>query len=172
VHIGSGVEYGLHCLLPLVGREAPASARDLAEFQGVSPSYLAKLFTRLQKAGLVAAVEGVEGGFRLARAPQEISVLDVVEALDEGKRLFECREVRRNCVLYREAPPPAATRGVCGIHAVMLEAEAEMRRVLARHSLADLAAGVAAKLPAELMRRGREWFDGRRAARRESDGDD
>ncbi len=56
-HIGAGVEYALHCLLNLVEPQenGAASTRDLAEFQGVSPSYLAKLFTRLEKTGLVRA---------------------------------------------------------------------------------------------------------------------
>jgi len=166
--IGAGVEYGLHCLLHLVGRiEGPApSARDLAEFQGVSSSYVAKLFTKLEKAGLVRAAEGVGGGFRLARTADRITVLEVVDAIEERKPLFKCREVRRNCVLYRDRSPPAVlSRGVCGIHAVMLEAEEEMRQALGRHSLADIAAGVAAKVPARHRQEARDWFAGRTAAR-------
>ena len=84
-HISAGLEYGLHCLLFLVDPRRdvpPASARDLAELQGVSVEYVAKLFTKLQKADLVVATEGVGGGFRLARAADSISVLDVVTAID------------------------------------------------------------------------------------------
>ena len=72
-HISTGLEYGLHCLLFLVDPRRdvpPASARDLAELQGVSVEYVAKLFTKLQKADLVVATEGVCGGFRLARQAQ------------------------------------------------------------------------------------------------------
>lgn len=164
--IGSGVEYALHCLLYLIGdRRAGPSTRDLAEFQGLSPSFVAKLFTKLEKAGLVRSSEGVKGGFRLARPAQAISVLAVVDAIEGEKALFECREVRRRCVLYAAAPPPEATQGVCGIHAIMLEAEREMRRVLARYSLADIAAGVALKLPARLQGAAEHWFEARVAAR-------
>jgi Rrf2 family protein len=150
-HISVGVEYALHCLLFLVEREGatrPASARDLAELQGVPAEFVAKLFTRLQKAGLVAAAEGARGGFRLARRADAISVLDVVEAIDGEKKLFDCREIRGRCALFDGRPPAWATRGVCSIHAVMLEAETRMRDVLAARSLADLAAQVASKAPA------------------------
>ena len=98
---GASAEYGLHCLLYLVDPPpgVTPSSRDLAEFQGVSPSYLAKLFTQLEKAGLVASSEGTAGGYRLARPIDEITVLDVVDALEGGKPLFQCREVRDRCVL-------------------------------------------------------------------------
>ena len=128
-HITTGVEYALHCLLFLVDsdEEQPlASARDLAELQGVPADFVAKLFTKLQKAGIVAATEGVRGGFRLARAPATISVLDIVEAIDGQKPLFECRNIRSQCALFEGDTPDWATRGVCSIHAVMLEAEPKL----------------------------------------------
>jgi Rrf2 family protein len=90
-YISTGVEYGLHCLLYLADPEGvrEASVRDLAEMQGVSVDYAAKLFTRLAKAGLVSATEGIRGGFTLARAPNAITVHDVVEAIDGEKALFD-----------------------------------------------------------------------------------
>ncbi len=101
-HITAGVEYGLHCLLYLVRPAGDADARvasvrDLAELQGVPVEYLAKIFTKLQKAGIVAAAEGAGGGFRLAREPAAIRVLDVVTAIDGDKALFDCRENRDRC---------------------------------------------------------------------------
>ena len=81
----AGVEYGIHCLLFLVderGETSDSSVRDLAELQGVPQEYLAKVFTKLARAGLVAATEGVRGGFRLARPAAQISVLDIVHAMD------------------------------------------------------------------------------------------
>ena len=150
-HISSAVEYGLHCLLYLVdasGEAVGASTRDLAELQGVSVEYLAKIFTRLHRAGLVVGVEGSGGGFALARAPASISVLDVITAIDGKKSLFDCKNIRTGCAVFGSSAPRWATKGVCSIHAVMLEAEARMREVLAKHSLADLTARVAAKAPA------------------------
>lgn len=165
-HIGAGVEYALHCLLYLVSpseqgettEDTAPSARDLAEFQGVSPSYLAKLFTKLEKAGLVRAHEGVRGGFQLARPPEQISFLDVVDAVEGRKPLFECREIRRDCILYRDGQPSWETIGVCSIHAAMLTAERVMRAELAAQTLADIAAGVSRKIPANRQRATGEWF--------------
>lgn len=164
---GSAAEYGLHCLLHLAGPPdggAPSSA-DMAAFQGISPSYVAKLFTQLEKAGIVDSAEGIGGGYRLARPPEEITVLEVVDAVEGGKSLFKCREIRRNCILYGDAPPPSATRGLCGIHALMREAEQRMRSVLGERTLADLAASVRTKIPATYRQARNDWFDERRASR-------
>ena len=71
----AGVEYGIHCLIFLVGNcgdTREASVRDLAELQGVPQDYLAKIFTKLAKAKLVVATEGVRGGFKLARPSDDI----------------------------------------------------------------------------------------------------
>ena len=166
---GSNVEYGLHCLLHLVDPPAgaPLSSRDLARFQGISPSLVAKLFTRLQKAGIVESAEGIHGGFRLARPPADITVYDVVRALDGEQPLFQCKEIRANCVLYSGGNAPDwATRGICGIHAVMLEAEQRMFDALRGHTLAGIADRVGAKIPAKFDDLKQTWFAERTAARR------
>src|SRR3546814_9013934 len=80
-HMTVSVEYGLHCLLGLIDAgDAPRSARDLALFQGISSSFAAKIFAKLEKAGIVTAAEGVRGGYRLARPAHAISVLELVDA--------------------------------------------------------------------------------------------
>ena len=110
--------------------------------------------------------EGVGGGFELARPAAEISVLDVADALERGKRLFDCQDVRHRCLLYADDPPAWATAGTCGIHAAMLRAEREMRRSLAAVSLADLAAGMAPKVPPDFARQAQDWFAERARRRR------
>jgi Rrf2 family protein len=140
---GVSVEYGLHCVLWLAGSDVErASSRDLADLQGVPAATTAKIMPKLEKAGIVDSRDGIAGGYSLSRLPQDITVLDVVDAIEGGKRLFDCREVRRGCPLFAGKPPAWATDGVCGIHAVMLRAENRMRADLARTSVADLAAGV------------------------------
>jgi len=165
---GASVEYGLHCLLHLVEGHAQGqpSARELAEFQGLSPSYVAKLFTLLEKAGLVTAGEGIGGGFRLARPPEKITVLDVVDALEGDKPLFECRDVRDKCILYCKELPRPKRQGICSIHAVMLEAERRMRESLAKRNLAALAAEVKTKSSVENRKVRMQWFGTRIAERR------
>ena len=123
-YIGTGVEYGLHCLLWLVEQPpGPPSSRDLAALQGFSPSFVAKILPKLEKAGILTASEGLRGGYRLARPADQVSVLDVVDAIEGQKPLFDCQEVRERCVLFGSEPPAWATGGVCSIHAVMLRAE-------------------------------------------------
>lgn len=165
---GASVEYGLHCLLYLVDppEGVRPSSRDLAEFQGVSPTYIAKLFTALEKAGLVSAAEGVSGGFSLARPPSAITVLDVADALEGGKPLFTCREVRDRCVLNDPAGAKPSQRSVCAIHAVMLQGERRMREALAETSLADIADTVAGKQSQRAIAARRRWFEDRAHSRR------
>lgn len=171
-YVSNAVEYALHCLLYLVdptGRPVAASTRDLADLQGVSAEYLAKIFTKLRQAGLVTGIEGAGGGFALARAPEKISFLDVIVAIDGKKPLFDCRNVRLGCALFGSPAPQWARKGVCSIHAVMLEAEARMRTVLASHSLADLSTRVAAKAPSSFATEISDWLAQRPAFRRDAD---
>ena len=161
----ASVEYGLHCLLFLVDGETYASSFDLAELQGVSPAFVAKLFARLKRAGLVESLEGVGGGYRLARPAAEISVLDVVTALEGTKPLFQCKDIRVKCALFGAAPPAWASNGRCSIHAVMLEAEREMQQVLASHSLADIATRFTRKAPKTFPVQVAAWFTARKAGR-------
>lgn len=165
-HITTSVEYGIHCLLWLVGNnDHPASSRDLAELQGVSPSFLAKIFPKLEKAGIVKASEGVRGGYLLARSADEISFLDVVDAIEGPKPLFDCQEVRGRCAVFDARPPAWATAGTCAIHAVMLNAEKAMRDVLATQTLANVGAQVNRKAPSGFFTEIDDWMDKRMSGR-------
>lgn len=147
-HITSSVEYGIHCLLWLVNVEdKQPSSRDLAELQGISPSFVAKIFPKLEKAGIVVANEGVRGGYRLAKPPNKITVLDIVDAIEGRKPLFDCKDIRGNCAVFNGSAPAWATKGICSIHKVMLEAEQSMRDTLNQETLATLSKTVEDKAP-------------------------
>lgn len=77
-------EYGLVAMIDLAasGQDEPVSARVLAERRSIPQPYLEQLFALLRRAELVKAIRGARGGFVLARPADEISVLDVVEALE------------------------------------------------------------------------------------------
>lgn len=169
-YIGTGVEYALHCLLWLmVPLEQRPSSRDLAEIQGVPAAFMAKIFPKLEKAGIVEASGGIRGGYRLARAPEDISVLDVVDAVEGQKALFDCHEVRGRCPLFENKPPRWASQGLCGIHAVMLRAEKVLRDELAKTSLASLSASVLGKgMPSSFIGHVQAWFADRQAAREDA----
>ncbi|CAN7611193.1 Rrf2 family transcriptional regulator [Caballeronia sp. LjRoot29] len=167
-HISSGVEYALHCLLYLTDAPAgvgEASVRDLAELQGLSVDYVAKLFTKLHKAGLTVATEGARGGFTLARPAERITVLDVVQAVDGPKPLFDCREIRARCAIFGDTAPKWATSGTCSIHAVMLDAEKRMNEVLEAQTLASLAERTVAKAPRTYHTEIVKWIDNRATSR-------
>lgn len=165
-HLTSSVEYGLHCLLWLVDTEAaPLSAKDLAELQGVSQTFLAKIFQKLERAGVVRAVSGLRGGYQLAKPPAEISFLAVVDAIEGDKPLFDCREIRGRCALFGATPPLWATNGTCAIHAVMLKAEKSMRATLAACSLADIWQALGRKMPKAFAGEVHTWLDARHRAR-------
>ncbi|WP_339691774.1 Rrf2 family transcriptional regulator [uncultured Parasphingorhabdus sp.] len=166
-HLTVSVEYGMHCLLSLLDAgDHPRSARDLAQFQGISPTYVAKIFSKLQKAGIVEAAEGVRGGYRLARRPETITVLQLVDAIEGRKPLFDCQEIRSRCVLFEDPAPDWATRGVCSIHTIMLKAEKAMRDTLASETLADIGGRVERKAPIGFGNETKTWFSRRIAERR------
>lgn len=150
--LGDGVEQAIHCVAVLAGLPADGvlAASALAEFHGVSPSYLLKHLQALSGAGILASVPGPAGGYRLARAPERITLLDVVLAVEGDAPAFRCTEIRQ-----RGPSPLPRPKRPCEIHAAMLRAEAAYRRELAGITIADLGAEVARHDP-----------EGRVAARR------
>lgn len=165
-HITNSVEYAIHSLLWLVDPESgQPSSRDLAELQGISPSFVAKIFPKLEKAGIVQAAAGVRGGYRLARAPAEITLLAIVDAIEGNKPLFDCQEIRDRCAVFDDDAPEWATKGVCAIHAAMLRAEQAMRESLAQETLAGIAALVERKAPKSFPIEVRGWLSERTQGR-------
>ncbi|PNB49611.1 transcriptional regulator [Pseudomonas sp. GW456-12-10-14-LB2] len=161
----AGVEYGIHCLAFLVGSggdSREASVRDLAELQGVPLDYLAKIFTKLAKGKLVESTGGVRGGFTLARPADEITLLDIVNAIDGPKNIFECRDIRGRCALFDGSPPDWALDGTCSIHAAMMTAQKRMEEALAQQTILDIARKVGRKAPAGFNSQVEDWMQDRR----------
>ena len=136
-----GVEYALHSLFYMVDlppRKA-IGVKELANFQGISETYLSKVFTKLRKAGIVRAMSGVNGGYELARNSEDITFWDIVEAVEGASPMFQCAEIRQNnTLLVQNSIPSSFEKCPCLIKVVMLEAEEQMRRYLAEKSLAWL----------------------------------
>ena len=156
-----GVEYALHCLLYMVDIPSGKAVgiKDLAAFQGISETYLSKVYTKLTKAGIVKSIPGVNGGYELARGPENITFWDVVEAIEGTSPLFQCAEIRQNNILLdKDNLPDAYTKCPCLIKVVMLEAEDEMRRYLKNKTLRWLYDQVRNKLPEEQMEATKKWF--------------
>ena len=155
--MSGGVEWAVHCCVVLSQADEPVSAQRLAEYHGVSRTYLAKHLQQLSRAGLVSSTEGRTGGYVLTRAAAEISVLDVVLAVEGSEPAFRCTEIRQN------GPFPASAqqcRKPCGIARAMYAAEDAWRASLAAVTIADLADGVEQDNGAQTFVRLRGWLSG------------
>ena len=157
-----GVEYALHCLLYMVNLEEGKSVgiRDLATFQGISESYLSKVYAKLSKSGIVKSVPGVKGGYALARSADKITFWDVVEAVEGSESFFQCAEIRQNNILLdKNNLPETHTKCPCLIKVVMLEAENEMKKYLNNKTLEWLYSQVYNNiLPKDMEQATIEWF--------------
>lgn len=153
--IGAGVEWGIHCCVVISRADAPVSAQKLAEFHGVSKTYLAKALQALSRAGIVRTTEGRAGGYVMARRAAEVTLLDVVTAIDGPGPAFQCTEIRQNGPFGAK---PADCTSPCGVAKAMYAAESAWRASLDGVTIADLAAHVAETTPAERSAAVEAWL--------------
>lgn len=155
--LSDGVEWSVHCamLLGSLPEGATLSGKALAEFHGVAESYLLKHLKALAAAGILESVTGPRGGYRLARAPKDISLLDIVDAVEGKKPAFRCSDIRRRgpCALGPDAYPRP-----CGINRAMLRAEASYRQALARENLKDLTDEFVETADRRIIALGMKWL--------------
>jgi Rrf2 family iron-sulfur cluster assembly transcriptional regulator len=74
----------------------PITLADISDRQGISLSYLEQLFSNLRRQGLVSSSRGPGGGYRLSRSADEVTVLDIISAVDEKVDTTRC-EGKGNC---------------------------------------------------------------------------
>lgn len=159
-------EYAIRCVLYLSGQPAGrlVSRREVSREMGIPEPFLGKIAQGLAKAGLVIVRQGSRGGYVLALPPQDISLLQVVEALDGEILINDCLSRPGQC--ERDAR--------CPVHGVWRGVRNGLRQALDRVDFAELArggdapAGVAAAAtreseepaPAPSVRREeRPWID-------------
>jgi len=158
MRMSDGVEWAVHActLLASLPSDGALPAAKIAEYHGVPPAYLAKHLQSLARAGIVVTVKGPKGGYRLARPPAEISVLDVVEAVDGEEPAFRCSEIRRR---GPTAVPAREYTKMCGIHATFVRADAAWRAELASTTIGDLLIGVMHDAPRAALEKGVRWIN-------------
>ncbi len=83
-------EYALRAMTYLAMHEAPATGQEIARVTKVPPGYLAKIMQQLVKAGLLKSQRGMGGGFELAKNTEDISFLEVINAVDPIKKIESC----------------------------------------------------------------------------------
>ena len=128
MRMSDGVEWSIHScvLLAVLPPDRSLPSAKLAEFHGVPAAYLAKHLQAMAHAGIVRAVAGRRGGYRLARTAAEVTLLDVVDAVEGGQPAFRCTEIRAR-------GPVRGARGdyrqPCGVAAAMWQAGGRMASV-------------------------------------------
>ena len=125
-------KYAIRAVIHLASRladQVPVPAQEIATVEGISASSLAKVLQNLARAGIVESVRGKHGGFFFRRSPDEVHVLDVINAVEQTTRLSE------ECVLglsecNDEVP--------CPLHDTWKKVREAMMFQLAEMTVADL----------------------------------
>lgn len=87
--------------------QSPSALSGISERQGISQAYLEQLFGKLRRAQLVDSVRGAGGGYRLAKMPAEISIADIITAVDEPLDATQCgghencRDNKNRCLTHQ-----------------------------------------------------------------------
>ena len=154
--ISQTAEYALRAVVWLASRpDMNLSTQQIAEVTRVPAGYLSKVLQALARAGLVASQPGRTGGFQLTRPAREISVLDVVNAVDPVQRIRSCPLL----LLSHE-------HELCPLHRRLDQALANVERAFAESTIAELISEPARNVPlCELQRAARPSGASRQTAK-------
>jgi Rrf2 family protein len=130
------------------------TAKRLAAFYELPTAYLNKQLQALTRAGILSSTSGPKGGFQLAKAPDKITLLDVVVAIDGSEDAFRCTQILK---AGPGADEKADYRKTCVVSMSMRKAELTYRRELAAKTIADLVEQVESTYP-ETAENTRGWF--------------
>lgn len=125
--ISQTAEYALRAVVYLAEKpDVPQTTQQIADVTRVPPGYLAKVMQTLGRSGIVRAQRGLHGGFTLTAAPEELTVLDVVQAVDPVRRIEHCPL----------GIPEHKT--LCPLHARLDDTAAMVEKALGASTIADL----------------------------------
>jgi Rrf2 family protein len=109
--ISQAAAYGMHALMYMVRHvtQLPVTSTTIAKAEGIPSGYLSKVLRQLVRAGFIRSVRGQDRGYIFARPPEEISLLQVIEAI-EGQPMFDdcplrycdCRGTTQNCRVFSQ----------------------------------------------------------------------
>ncbi len=122
--------YAVRAILDLAMNQdgRPIFIREIAEREGLSERYLENLFLQLKRAGILESSKGRGGGFRLARSPRSITLLEIVEAVEGKISLVECVADESSCDKV----------SICAPHELWKELAENIRGFLRQYTLEDL----------------------------------
>ncbi|HVO64259.1 MAG TPA: Rrf2 family transcriptional regulator [Terriglobales bacterium] len=132
MHITRAADYAVRVMVHLAGLPAGSCVArpELTLATGTPDSFLAKVLQQLVQAGMISSRRGSGGGFRLAVAPDSVSLLDVIEAIEGPTQLNACLEPGFSC----------ERKSWCAARVVWVEAQSALEGVLRSASIAELAA--------------------------------
>jgi len=130
VRLTRGADYGTRGMIHLAKMPVTAVTlvSSIASAEGLPESYLAKIFQDLAKGGVLRSHRGAKGGFSLARPANEITLREIIEAIDGPIALNRCLASAEGC----------DRRDCCGLYPVLAKAQAELMGVLGVTTLQDL----------------------------------
>jgi len=130
MEISRRTDYGVRVITDLAAlpKDSRASTSDIAARQNIPAPFLAKIISQLSMSGLVSTHRGAGGGVSLARPASEISLLEVIEALDGPVRL-------NRCAIEPDACP---RNGHCPVHAIWAQAQTDLTSLLNDTTFDDL----------------------------------
>ncbi len=102
---------------------------EISERQKIPPSFLSKIFQNLSRAGIVSSSRGTGGGFALIKHPRDITLLDVLQAIEGEISLNICLSNGETC----------ENRPTCPVHEIWREAQEQLLSLLKSHNFAELA---------------------------------
>jgi Rrf2 family protein len=143
--LSTTTEYALRAIVALARCPEGRSClgRDIAENTGVPSNYLSKILLDLKTQGLVSAVRGTGGGYRLRRPAEEISLMDVVEIFDPAR-------ARPRCLLYRDEECSSET--ACSAHSRWGEVRDAWIAFLEDSTIAEIAVEEEKRGPLKILR--------------------
>ena len=122
-------DYAVRCVLYLARQQDQiTSVSEIAEQMHIPKSFLAKILQRLVRDGIVESLRGVNGGFRLLKNPNHITLLEVLTAIQGIAPVNNCAIDKRRCSMSSH----------CGVHPVWLEIRREIERRLATQTISGL----------------------------------
>lgn len=130
MRISAKADYAMRALIELaLAKDPPVKAQDIADSQDIPVKFLEKILSELHRAGLVTSHRGTDGGYELARPPEEIPLAEVLRVI-EGP-LAVVRDVRPEMLDYDES--------AVGLRDAWIALRQSMRSVLEATTIANLA---------------------------------
>jgi Rrf2 family protein len=128
--LNRATDYGMRVMVDLASQPVAtkAVAGEIAERQQIRPAFLSKVLVRLSQANLVRTCRGATGGAHLARPPEKINLLEVVEAMQGAIVLNDCN------IEY----PPCPLKETCRMTPIWREAKDNLEGLLRRTTLVNV----------------------------------